>query len=212
MTERSAGNLVRRIPQSRITDLESDLADRYTASEVDALLADKLDASEGPFIYQGTWNASTNSPTIPAAASGNKGQVYIVSTAGSTAIDGESDWKVKDWIVSDGTAWNKIDNTEPDTTSVLPISSNTTLTDEHPGRPRRVTASCTLTIADDRPENWLRTVLVDHGVTVSHDFGNNDVLDANGDVHDFGAETPEVAGPALYHIIATAAGTLEIRQ
>jgi len=66
----------------------------------------------GGMSYQGTWNATTNTPTIPAAGTGNKGWYYKVATAGGTAIDGETDWKVGDWIVSNGTSWDKIDNTD----------------------------------------------------------------------------------------------------
>lgn len=66
----------------------------------------------GAMAYQGTWNANTNSPSIPSAASGNKGYYYKVSTAGSTSIDGITDWKVGDWIVSNGSTWDKIDNTD----------------------------------------------------------------------------------------------------
>lgn len=66
----------------------------------------------GGLSYQGTWNASTNSPAIPAAASGNKGYYYKVATAGATAIDGIAEWAVGDWIVSNGATWDKVDNTE----------------------------------------------------------------------------------------------------
>jgi len=70
------------------------------------------DAVLGGMNYQGGWNATTNSPTIPAAASGNKGWYYIVTTAGTTTVDGISEWAIGDWIVSDGAAWDKIDNTD----------------------------------------------------------------------------------------------------
>lgn len=67
--------------------------------------------------FIGTWNADMNvtSPdnvVIPAAAEENKGHYYRVSHAGSTEVDGESDWKPGDWIVSDGTTWTKADNTD----------------------------------------------------------------------------------------------------
>lgn len=74
---------------------------------------EQLTALTGALVYQGTWNASTNSPAIPAAATGNKGQYYVVSTAGTTSINGVNDWQIGDWIVSNGTAWQKVDNTEP---------------------------------------------------------------------------------------------------
>ena len=66
----------------------------------------------GALSYQGTWDANANSPTIPTAASGNKGFYYKVATSGSTTIDTISDWKIGDWIVSNGTTWDKIDNTD----------------------------------------------------------------------------------------------------
>ena len=66
----------------------------------------------GGMNYQGTWNASTNTPTIPTASSSNKGFYYKVATAGATNVSGITDWQVGDWIVSNGSAWDKIDNTD----------------------------------------------------------------------------------------------------
>lgn len=66
----------------------------------------------GSVTYQGIWNASTNTPTIPAASSSNKGHYYVVNVAGSTSIDGITDWKIGDWIISNGTAWEKVDTTD----------------------------------------------------------------------------------------------------
>lgn len=66
----------------------------------------------GAMNYQGVWNAATNTPAIPAAAPANKGHFRIISVAGNTDINGESDWNVGDWIVSSGVSWNKIDSTD----------------------------------------------------------------------------------------------------
>lgn len=66
----------------------------------------------GSLQYQNAWNAATNTPAIPAAAAANKGHYYMVQVRGSTVIDGENDWEVGDWIVSNGVAWSKIDNTD----------------------------------------------------------------------------------------------------
>jgi microcystin-dependent protein len=65
----------------------------------------------GSLSYVGIWNADTNTPTI-LSGTGIKGQFYKVSVAGSTSIDGIGEWKVGDWIVYNGTTWDKIDNTE----------------------------------------------------------------------------------------------------
>lgn len=58
--------------------------------------------------YQGTWNASTNSPSL-ASGVGTSGYYYVVSVAGSTNLDGVSDWQPGDWVIFNGTAWQKID-------------------------------------------------------------------------------------------------------
>lgn len=61
--------------------------------------------------YQGTWNANTNTPTITSGV-GVTGDYYVVSVAGTTSIDGINDWGVNDWIIFNGSAWQKIDNSE----------------------------------------------------------------------------------------------------
>ena len=66
---------------------------------------------QGSLSYQGTWNASTNTPTL-ASGVGTKGYYYVVSVAGSTNLDGITDWNVGDMAVYSGTAWQQIDNTD----------------------------------------------------------------------------------------------------
>jgi hypothetical protein len=58
--------------------------------------------------YQGTWNASTNTPTL-ASSTGVSGYYYIVSVAGSTNLDGITDWQIGDWLLFNGSVWQKID-------------------------------------------------------------------------------------------------------
>jgi hypothetical protein len=64
----------------------------------------------GPVNYKGTWNASTNNPTLnnPPAVS-TKGDYYVVSTAGTQF---SITFGVGDWIISNGTAWEKVDLTD----------------------------------------------------------------------------------------------------
>jgi hypothetical protein len=68
-------------------------------------------ALQGALNYQGTWNASTNSPTLTSSV-GTKGYYYVVSTAGSTNLNGVTDWQIGDWAVFNGSVWQKIDNTD----------------------------------------------------------------------------------------------------
>lgn len=65
----------------------------------------------GDLNYQGTWNASTNTPTL-TSSSGTKGFYYVVSVAGNTNLNGITDWLVGDWAVYNGSIWQKIDNTD----------------------------------------------------------------------------------------------------
>jgi len=71
----------------------------------------QISALVGGATYQGTWNASTNTPTL-ASGTGTKGYYYVVSVAGSTNLDGITDWKVGDWAIFNGTTWDKVDNTD----------------------------------------------------------------------------------------------------
>jgi hypothetical protein len=71
------------------------------------------DAVLGAVVYQGTWDANANTPTLPSGDVANKGHYYRVATLGATNIDGNTDWKVGDWVISNGATWDKVDNTDP---------------------------------------------------------------------------------------------------
>ncbi len=62
----------------------------------------------GALNYKGTWNATTNSPAL-ASGVGTKGDYYVVSTAGSTALDGISNWGVGDWAAFNGSVWQRVE-------------------------------------------------------------------------------------------------------
>jgi hypothetical protein len=66
---------------------------------------------QGDLNYQGTWNASTNTPTL-TSSTGTKGYYYVVDVAGTTNLDGITDWQVGDWAIYNGTVWQKVDNTD----------------------------------------------------------------------------------------------------
>jgi len=68
-------------------------------------------ALTGVLQFVDTWNASTNSPQL-SSGTGTSGDYYIVSVAGSTNLDGITDWAIGDWAVFANTTWTKIDNSQ----------------------------------------------------------------------------------------------------
>jgi hypothetical protein len=66
---------------------------------------------QGDLNYQGTWNASTNTPTLTSSV-GTKGYYYVVDVAGTTNLNGITDWQVGDWAIFNGSIWQKVDNTD----------------------------------------------------------------------------------------------------
>jgi len=74
-------------------------------------LQNQINSLVGGSAYQGTWNASTNTPAL-ASGVGTAGYYYIVNVAGNTNLDGITDWLVGDWAIFDGTVWQKVDNTD----------------------------------------------------------------------------------------------------
>mgnify|MGYP001175568883 CR=1 FL=1 len=65
----------------------------------------------GAVTYKGTWNASTNTPTL-VSSTGTQGDYYVVSVAGTTNLNGITDWQIGDWAIFNGTVWQKVDNTD----------------------------------------------------------------------------------------------------
>jgi len=74
----------------------------------------------GALVYKGTWTAATNSPTLTSSV-GDKGDYYVVSQAGTTNLNGITDWQVNDIAVFNGAVWEKIDTTD----AVLSVNGQT---------------------------------------------------------------------------------------
>jgi len=63
----------------------------------------------GALNYKGTWNASTNTPTL-ADGTGTKGDYYVVSTAGAQTFDSILlFFGAGDWIVYNGAVWQRVE-------------------------------------------------------------------------------------------------------
>jgi len=125
-----------RISQSSVTQHEANInhqsisgAGTNTHTQIDTFITSKGSANglatldgggkvplaqiplDGSVIYQGTWNAATNTPTL-VSSTGTAGHYYVVSVSGSTVIDGVSSWTSGDHIIFNGLAWEKSDLTD----------------------------------------------------------------------------------------------------
>jgi len=58
--------------------------------------------------FKGSWNASTNSPAL-ASSVGTNGEFYIVSVAGSTDLNGITNWGIGDWALFNGSVWQRVE-------------------------------------------------------------------------------------------------------
>lgn len=66
----------------------------------------------GAANYQGTWNATTNNPSL-SDGTGIKGYYYVVDTAGTQNLgSGAISFGLGDWVIHNGTIWQKVDNTD----------------------------------------------------------------------------------------------------
>jgi len=99
----------------------------------------------GAVAYQGTWNASTNNPTLTSGV-GTKGNYYVVSTAGTTTLDGISLWSVGDWAVFNGTVWQKVNGSTNEAFGNITVTSLTGYMYANNTSP--VTASTTIPVAN----------------------------------------------------------------
>lgn len=90
-------------------------------------------ALTGGLAFQGNWNASTNSPSLASGGIGPggtqlpNGDYYVVSTAGSTTLDGISTWTVGDLALVSNGVWTRIANSGTTVTSVAGKTGAVTL-------------------------------------------------------------------------------------
>ena len=114
--------------------------------------------------YKGTWNASTNTPTL-VDGTGNAGDVYLVSVAGTQNLgSGSITFDVGDWVVYSGSVWQKSINSN----AVVSVNGQTgvvTLTTSD------VAEGSNLYFTDERAQDAVGTILTDSSKI---DFTYND--------------------------------------
>jgi len=89
------------------------LTDNTNQRALNQEISNAIEAVPSGLLFKGNWDADTNTPTLSNSGGGGiSGDYYNVSVAGSTSIDGITDWGIGDWIVNVGSKWDKIDNSE----------------------------------------------------------------------------------------------------
>lgn len=106
----------------------------------------------GVLSYKGTWNAQTNSPLL-SDSSGAKGEYYIVSASGTSSLGGISLWETGDWVIHNGSVWQKMDAADKEKINDLENQINDETTSRQSAidteQSARVAADATLQAAID---------------------------------------------------------------
>jgi hypothetical protein len=100
MTIRRYGGVFGRNPTFHSVEIEDSLVVAGTLSVGGSTL--------NALNFKGTWNALTNTPTL-ASGVGTTGDLYIVATAGTTTLDGVSNWGIGDWVLFSGSTWQRVE-------------------------------------------------------------------------------------------------------
>lgn len=145
----------------------------------------RVGGAQGALNYQGTWNASTNTPTL-TSGTGTKGAYYVVATAGATTLDGHSSWAVGDWAVYDGTKWDYVDNYHPTGSYTSKFAANV----------GALTAGTPLAIAHGLGTADLHVMLIEIAT------GNVVLMDTKVDATNITLTSPTSAGTGTYRVIA----------
>jgi hypothetical protein len=157
----------------------------------------------GGLSYQGTWNASTNTPTLTSSV-GVNGYYYIVDTAGSTNLNGITDWQIGDWLLFNGSVWQKIDQSNLVTSvngqtgavsvgTVTSVAATAGTGISVSGSP--ITSSGTLTITNTAPDQTV-VLTAGTGINTSGTYPNFTITNSSPDqtVALTGAGTTSITG------------------
>jgi hypothetical protein len=134
----------------------------------------------GALNYKGTWDANANSPALTSSV-GTKGDYYVVGTAGSTNLNGISNWGIGDWAAFNGSVWQRVEGGANLNGVDLSVSGTSTLSG--------LTASTALAL------NASKEV-----VSVTNTGTGNNVL----------ASSPSIATPTLTGDVQMSTGNLVI--
>lgn len=121
-TEYSVARTLEHFEGASLADLHSELESNEIAEQVankgiangyaeldstGRVPSSQLPATTGGVTYHGAWDASTNTPALSSGV-GTLGDMYRVSVAGSTNLDGGNSWSVGDTAIFGTSGWEQI--------------------------------------------------------------------------------------------------------
>jgi hypothetical protein len=133
----------------------------------------KVPASQLPnsiMEYLGTWAASSNTPAL-ADGTGNAGDVYIASDAGTVNFgSGPITFAAGDWVIYNGSQWERSINSNA-VASVNSLTGAVVLDTDDIGE-----GASNLYFTDERAQDAIGAALVDtSSVDLSYDDANNEI-------------------------------------
>lgn len=109
----STGTGITEIPADVLRDADVGVPSGVAPLGVDGKVPSQFLVIEGATSFKGTWNASTNIPTL-VDGSGTAGDTYIVETAGTQTFNGVPvAFNVGDNVVYNGSVWQRIGDDPP---------------------------------------------------------------------------------------------------
>ena len=163
-------------------------------------LQNQINSVLGGMSYQSAWDATTNMPAL-VSGTGTNGYYYVVSNPGTTNLDGINDWKLGDWAVFNGTAWEKIDNTD----AVVSVNGHVgviTLTKADVGL-----SNVDNTSDANKPVSTAQQTAIDAKADISPTVGTGTVVSFDKD-RDYGSEASPQTGNISYSTTGAKVGVI----
>lgn len=129
----------------------------------------------GALNYKGTWDASSNTPTLTSSV-GTKGDYYVVSVAGTTTLNGISNWGVGDWATFNGSVWQRVEGGTSGNFVDLSATGTTSITGTATINPANASTMDNVEIGTNTPKSGKFL----SGSTVGNANGANTQFNING--------------------------------
>lgn len=146
------------------------IADNTTIKDALQDLEDAVEGLPDPLVYKGTWDASTNTPTLANSDTGKSGYLYQVNVAGSVNFGaGSISFDVGDKVVNNGTIWEKWDMTDA-VSSVNGQTGAVVLTTSN------ISEGSNLYFTDERAQDAVGNILTDSSkIDFTYDDSGNSI-------------------------------------